>query len=113
MQKPRVRAREDLLGNLDNGALDAAAGDGAHDVALTADRHLRARRQWRRLARIDDGREGDLVAVLGPFMCLRQNVAHPDSSSRATSSALLTDRTVRLTLPSMMRPDLARRADAL
>ena len=59
---PKWRSRgsppvKDLLGDLDHGALDAAAGDGADDRAALADGHLRAgrhrggalrrRRRWR------------------------------------------------------------------
>ena len=58
--------RSTSLGDLDDGALDAAAGDGAGHLAVLVDGHLRAGRARRRALHADHGGEGDPVAAVEP-----------------------------------------------
>ena len=53
----RTAVREDLLAELVDRALDAAAGDAADRLAVRADQHRRAGLARRRLAGADDGRQ--------------------------------------------------------
>src|SRR5436305_1377139 len=62
--EPRPGAREHLLRGEDDVALDAAARDRAGELALLADRKLRAHGPRRGAASRDYGRESDPLAVL-------------------------------------------------
>src|ERR1044072_3438392 len=75
-QELRIVAVDDAVGDLDDGALDAAAGHHAGDLALVVDRHLRARWAGRRAADPDHGGECDLVASRYPAIDVVDYVLH-------------------------------------
>src|SRR5919108_4317989 len=87
VQQARLAAGHDLLGDLDHGALDAAAAHGARHVAARADRHLRALRPRRGALDAHDHRQRDLVAACGPGIDVVQYVLHRLSSRIWASSA--------------------------
>ena len=76
---------EDLVGDLDDRALDAAAGHHARDLAAVVDRHLRARRARRRAARAGDGGDRHLRPFADPAIDVLDYVLHrvaPSTVSR-------------------------------
>src|SRR3712207_1783352 len=63
VQQLRPARLEDRLRLLEDGALQAAAGDGADHLAAAVDRQLGAARPGRGALRADDGRDRDRVAA--------------------------------------------------
>ena len=56
--------------------LDAAAGDGAGELAALRDRELRAHRAWGRAPRRDDRREREPLAAAAPALDVRDDLFH-------------------------------------
>src|SRR3954465_7028017 len=82
----RLAACEHLLCSKDDVALDAAARDGAGELAALAHRELRPDRPRRRAAGGDDSGDGDLASELAPATGLRQHALHrPQSSARSAT----------------------------
>src|SRR6185503_2612556 len=79
VQQLRLAPAQDLLRDLDDSALDAAAGHRAGHLAAGADRHLRARRARRGPLDADHHRERDLVAARGPGVDIGQHVPHREN----------------------------------
>ena len=70
-----------LGGGLDDGALDAAAGDGAGHLAVLVHGHLRAGRARRRALHAHHGRDRDPVAPIEPRPHVVEHVLHPSPPS--------------------------------
>src|SRR5207253_2694247 len=69
--------------------LDAAAGDGAGELAALAHDELRADGPRRGAPRGDDRRDGDLLPPGAPAVDIRQELFHPaDASARGMPSAV-------------------------
>ena len=75
------------LGDLDDRALDAAAGHAAGDLAVLVDGHLRARRARRRTLRRRPRWPARSITARGPVGDLGQNVVHQISSRMTASSS--------------------------
>ena len=86
----RGAGRHDLLAELVDRALDAAAGDRAHGLAAGADEHRGARGARGRAERGDHGADPDRVAGPPPLHQLGQHVTHgrpPPSAPRTPPSS--------------------------
>src|SRR5690606_17809325 len=65
----------DYVGSLGHhGALDAAAGDRAEEIAVTVDDEMRADGPRRRAPGLDHGRDGDAAAVARPALGGAQDI---------------------------------------
>src|SRR5918995_4236328 len=87
VQQPRSAAAEHFLGDLDDRALDTAAGHGAGDLAVLVDGHLRARRARRGTLHADHRRERHRVTASGPGIHVFEYVLHDSPSSMSEASA--------------------------
>ena len=93
MQQARLAVAQDLGGDLDDGALDAAASHRAGHLSALADGHLRPRRARRRSAHSDHRRDRDSVPPLGPPAHVLDYILHvlssfpPESRFNASASS--------------------------
>src|SRR5207245_6551235 len=72
----RLAAAQNLARCLVHLVLDAAAGDGARELAALGDRELRAHRPWGRPTRRDDSCERHTLALRAPALESRQEPPH-------------------------------------
>src|SRR5439155_12005485 len=87
VQQLRLAAPQHLFGHFDDGALDAAAGHGAADLAAVVDRHLRARRARGGALDPDHRGQGDAVPARDPGVHVLQDVLHSMPPSRRSASS--------------------------
>ena len=83
-----------LGGGLHDGALDAAAGDGAGHLAVLVHGHLRAGRARRRALHADHGRDRDPVAAVEPRPHVVEHVLHPSPPSISSAKSANDDNRV-------------------
>src|SRR4051794_32861431 len=114
VEQPWLSALQDLLGDLDHRALDAAAGHRADDRAALADGHLRPGRHRGRSVHRNHRRHRDPLAPRCPLRDVLEDLSHSSlvvrverpRRARAPSSA----RTPRRTrLPAALRQGRAQR----